>query len=326
MECLCLITPKNIAEKIRKKLLKENLLIKNLKVKRNGKFVYFPIKKAISIEKCRISRENFEEVKRKNYEEILEKKGIKIESISMDIIGDIAVIRLKNEENVKEIANAIMETNKHVKVVCLDRGVKEDFRIRDIEIIAGENRTETIHIEYGLKIKMDISKVYFSPRLSTERMRIAKQVKKNEIVIDMFAGVAPFSLVIAKYSKPKKIYAIDKNPYAIKYAKENVKINKIDNIEIMEGDALEIVQNLPKAHHIIMNLPHKSFKFLPVAIKKGKILHYYEIIDRGKIGERTKEIKEIAKKLGYEIEIKDVRKIGSYSPSKVKVGMDLYVI
>ena len=262
--------------------------------------------------------EDFEEIERKSYEDILLKKGIKIESIAIDIIGDIALIKLKDERYAEDVADAIMEANEHVKVVCLDRGVKEDFRIRNIEIIAGENRTETMHIEYGIKIKLDISKVYFSPRLSAERMRVAKQVKENEIVIDMFAGVAPFSLLIAKYSKPKKIYAIDKNPYAIKYAKENVRINKINNIEVIEGDAKEVLPNLPNANHIIMNLPHKSFEFLPVAIKKGKILHYYEIIDRKKIEERLEEIKK------FGVKIKNLRVVGSYSPSKDKFGMELF--
>lgn len=318
MRCLCVAVPKKIAEEIRKKLIKKNLLIKNLKVKRDIEYVYFPIKEKIEIEGCKILEEDFEEIERKSYEDILLKKGIKIESIAIDIIGDIALIKLKDERYAEDVADAIMEANEHVKVVCLDRGVKEDFRIRNIEIIAGENRTETMHIEYGIKIKLDISKVYFSPRLSAERMRVAKQVKENEIVIDMFAGVAPFSLLIAKYSKPKKIYAIDKNPYAIKYAKENVRINKINNIEVIEGDAKEILPNLPNAHHIIMNLPHKSFEFLPVAIKKGKILHYYEIIDRKKIEERLEEIKK------FGVKIKNLRVVGSYSPSKDKFGMELF--
>ncbi len=318
MRCLCVAVPKKIAEEIRKKLIKKNLLIKNLKVKRDIEYVYFPIKEKIEIEGCKILEEDFEEIERKSYEDILLKKGIKIESIAIDIIGDIALIKLKDERYAEDVADAIMEANEHVKVVCLDRGVKEDFRIRNIEIIAGENRTETMHIEYGIKIKLDISKVYFSPRLSAERMRVAKQVKENEIVIDMFAGVAPFSLLIAKYSKPKKIYAIDKNPYAIKYAKENVRINKINNIEVIEGDAKEVLPNLPNAHHIIMNLPHKSFEFLPVAIKKGKILHYYEIIDRKKIEERLEEIKK------FGVKIKNLRVVGSYSPSKDKFGMELF--
>ncbi|MCD6331539.1 MAG: class I SAM-dependent methyltransferase family protein, partial [Thermoplasmata archaeon] len=251
-------------------------------------------------------------------------KGIDLESISIDFIGDIAIIRLNDKSIAKEVADAIMKTNKHIKTVCIDRGVKEDYRIRDVEIIAGEKRTETMHIEYGLKIKLDVAKVYFSPRLSMERMRVAKQVKENEIVIDMFAGVAPFSLLIAKVAKPKKIYAIDINPVAVKYAIENVKLNKMENIiEVIEGDAKDVLPNLPDADHVIMNLPHKSFNFLPLALEKGRILHYYEIMERGKIEERIEKIKRKAEEK-YNVEVKNVRIVGSYSPSKQKIGMEIY--
>ena len=50
MRCLCVAVPKKIAEEIRKKLIKKNLLIKNLKVKRDIEYVYFPIKEKIEIE------------------------------------------------------------------------------------------------------------------------------------------------------------------------------------------------------------------------------------------------------------------------------------
>lgn len=323
MKILCLAVPRKKAEEIRKKLIEKNLLLQNYKIKRNKNYVYFPIKEKIKVEGCEILEEEFEEIRKKSYEDILREKGIDLESIAIDFIGDIAVIKLKNEDIAKEVANAIIKTNKHVKTVCLDRGVKEDFRIRDLEIILGES-TETTHKEYGIKMKLDIKKVYFSPRLAAERMRVAKQVKENEIVIDMFAGIAPFSLIIAKFAKPKKIYAIDKNPWAIKYARENVRINKMEEIiEVIEGDAKNILPKLPKAHHIIMNLPHKSHEFLPLALEKGKILHYYEIVERNKIKERVEEIKERAKNLDYEIEIKNLRIIGSYSPSKVKIGMEI---
>jgi len=323
---LCLAVPKKKAEEIRQELMEEDLLIKEVKIERDEKYVYFPIKKKVEKENCFIVEKDLEKIERKSYLDILEEKGIKTDAISIDFIGDIAVIRLMNATYVREIAEAIIETNRHVKAIYLDKGVKEDYRIRHLEHIAGEKRTETIHIEYGIKIKLDVAKVYFSPRLAAERMRVAKQIEKGSIVIDMFAGVTPFSLIIAKYAMPKKIYAIDKNPHAIKYAKENIRINKMENtIEVIEGDAKEVVVKLPEAEHIIMNLPHKSFEFLPLAMEKGKVLHYYEIMERSSIEKRVEEIKALGKKEGYSIDIKNVRVVGSYSPSKQRIGMEIYV-
>ncbi|MEM1513446.1 MAG: class I SAM-dependent methyltransferase family protein [Candidatus Thermoplasmatota archaeon] len=324
MKHLCIATPKNKAEEIRKKLIEKNLISKELKVIRDENYVYFPLEKKINFDGCFICEKDFEYIKKESYKDILASKGIKLSSLSIDIVGDIAILR-GNEENIKEVADAILSSNKHVKAVFYDRGVYDECRLRGVEFIAGEKRTETIHNEYGIKIKLDISKVYFSPRLASERMRIAKMVGENEIVIDMFAGVAPFSLLIAKFSKAKKIFAVDKNVDAVRYARENILLNKIKNIEVIEGDARDVLPSLPFAHHIIMNLPHRSFEFLPYALRKGKIIHYYEIIERKKIEERQEEIKEKIRKEGYDAEIKNIRILGNYSPSKYKVGMELFI-
>ena len=323
MEHICIAVPKNRAEEIRRILIEKNLIAKEFRVIRDDEHVYFPIKEKFCIDGCFICKKDFEYIKRESYRDILISKGIKPRSISIDIIGDIAILR--GEENLEEIANAILSSNRQIRSVFCDRGIYDECRLRNIEFIAGEKKTETIHIEYGLKIKLDISKVYFSPRLANERMRVAKMVRENEIVIDMFAGVAPFSLLIAKFSKAKKIFAIDKNAHAIRYARENILLNKIKNIEVIEGDVKNVLPSLPFADHIIMNLPHKSFEFLPLAVEKGRILHYYEIIERKKVEERIEEIKEEIRQEGYDAEIKNIRIIGNYSPSKYKVGMELFI-
>jgi len=322
----CIAVPKEKAEEVRRKLMEMDLMRRGLKVKRDDRNVYFPVKEKVSIEGCLFFMEDFEKVEKKSYMDILREKKIEPDSISIDFVGSIAILRLKDEDIAREIGEAILESNKNVRTVCLDRGVRGDYRLRDIKIIAGEKTTETMHVEYGLRMKMDIAKTYFSPRLATERMRVAKQIEKGSVVIDMFAGVAPFSLVIAKYANPSKIYAIDINPYAVKYAKENVMINGFSNvIEIIEGNAKDVIDNLPYADNIIMNLPHSGFQFLPYAMRNGKIIHYYEIMERGEEEKRIGHIKSIAEKHGYAVEVKNLRRVGSYSPSKQKMGMELYI-
>ncbi len=317
---------KRNAEKVKKELIKNGLLVTSLKVKRDDKFVYFPVTK-----KCKygefIEKMDFEE-KEKSYIEMAKIEGIEIDSISIDFIGDIAIIRLPEHlMNVKEkIANFIMQSNKNAKAIFLDKGIFDEYRLRKLEFVAGENRTETVHKEYGIKIMLDVARVYFSPRLATERMRVAKEIEEDAIIIDMFAGVAPFSLIMAKYAKPEKIYAIDKNPHAIKYAKINVEMNGMNNaIEVIEGDASRVIKKLPHANHIIMNLPHRSFEYLPYAIEKGDIIHYYEIIERGKEEKRKEDIIKLCRNYGYNVKIKNVHVVGSYSPAKRKIGMDLFI-
>jgi len=273
--------------------------------------------------------------KTKSYKEIVkipqnQKKDL---PTSFDVIGDILLIKLKHDiiNYKKEIAQALLKNHKNVKTVCLIHPVTGELRTRKIEIIGGEKKSETIHKEYGLKFLVDIKKAYFSTRLANERKRITNQVKDNETVVDMFTGVAPFPIMIAKYAKPKIIYAFDKNKNAIKYAKENIKIdNVLDKVELFCTDALNIPAYLKerkiKVDRIIMNLPFSSFNFFSKAlqiIKNKGVIHYYEILTDEDLDIRIKKLEEIAKSQGLNLVFNNIRKIKSYSPREFYIGIDI---
>ncbi|MEM2561297.1 MAG: 50S ribosomal protein L11 methyltransferase [Candidatus Bathyarchaeia archaeon] len=160
---------------------------------------------------------------------------------SYDIIGDIAIIKLtKTVEAYKEqVAEVIMKIHKNVKTVLAQTGpVEGEYRLRKLEYVTGEAKTVTIHKEHGCLFSVDLAECYFSPRLSYERLRIAKLVKTGEVIVNMFAGVGCFSIVIAKHSEAKEIYSIDINPIAVKFMRKNVVMNKVDGRVIpIEGDA-----------------------------------------------------------------------------------------
>ena len=252
---------------------------------------------------------------------------------SYDIIGNIALLKL-NEDLYKyktEIAKAIIETVKNIKTVCLIKPVSGELRTREVEIIGGEKNTETIHKEYGLMFKLDVSKVYFSPRLASERKRVAYLVKKNETIIDMFTGVAPFPVMIARYADPQIIYAIDKNKQAIEYAKFNITKNKVlDKVELINKDIKNILKDFVnkdlKADRIVMNLPFFAFLFFEEALKickKSAVIHYYDILNKEEINERVKNLKKIGKKHNFSLTNFELRKIKSYSPREFYIGIDI---
>ena len=252
---------------------------------------------------------------------------------SFDVIGDIILVKLRDNLNKykKQIAQALLKNHKNIKTVCLIHPVSGELRTRKIEIIGGEKRTKTIHKEYGLNFTVDIQKAYFSTRLANERKRITDQVKDNEIVVDMFTGVAPFPIMIAKYAKPKIIYAFDKNKDAIKYAKENIKINNVlDKVEAIYIDALNVPKYLKekniKADRIIMNLPFSVFDFFPKALQiigNKSVIHYYEILTDENLDIRTRKLEGIAKKHGFTLAFNSIRKIKSYSPREFYIGIDI---
>jgi len=258
---------------------------------------------------------------------------------SYDIVGDIALVRIPTKYiNFKSlIAKKIMESNKHVKTVLrIASPISNDFRLREYEWILGERKTETLHKEFGCSFKVDLAKAYFSPRLHYERMRIAKQVKPNETVINMFAGVGCFSIIIAKHSRVAKVYSIDINPYAILYHLENVYLNKLNKkIITILGDSKKIINSLllEKADRVLMPLPGKAYEYFDIAVKALKdhkgIIHYYDFVYAKKHEDATmKSFKKISlkmKELSLNFKLLDKRIVRDVGPHWYQVVLDLNV-
>jgi tRNA (guanine37-N1)-methyltransferase len=203
---------------------------------------------------------------------------------AFDQIGDIVIIKIPDELMPKKklIAEAILANVKTAKAVFAQvSAVRGDFRVRDLELVAGENRTVTEYKEHGCRFKVDVAKTYFSPRLSTERQRIAEMVGDSETIVNMFAGVGTYSVVIAKTNKTCKIYSIDSNAAASDLDKINAKLNKVqDRITTICGDASEVIKEklAGQADRVIMPLPERAKEFVDSAVhalKEKGIVHYF---------------------------------------------------
>ena len=251
--------PKKHAESTRKYLLEHDILRRDLKIDSNKEYVYFPLETKLEnriIKKYQLIEKEFskKKIQTPSYKELLSLPNhVKRElPSSFDIIGDILLIKLPPNviQYKKQIGNALLQTQKNINIVCHVHPVRGELRTREIDIIAGEDRTTTIHTEYGLRFNVDIQNTYFSPRLANERKRVASLVQPGETIVDMFTGVAPFSIMIAKYADPKHIYAVDKNKNAIRYAQNNInKNNVLDKIELIHDDAEKIPYARPTAGH-----------------------------------------------------------------------------
>jgi tRNA (guanine37-N1)-methyltransferase len=255
--------------------------------------------------------------------------------LSYDVVGDIAVMNafppgMKRFE--KAVAQAIMKTNKPVKTVVKKTGpTAGEKRIRPVKHVLGERRTETTYIENGCRFRLDINKVYFSPRLGHERLRVTNQVKE-ETLLDMFAGVGVFSIPAAK--RAKKVIAVDLNKAACRYLEENARINRVsDKIEIYCGDVRKIAKKKrwPRfADRIIMNLPMYSGKFLDLAFRlarKGAVVHFYHFLPEKELFDGAIElIQGAAKKAKRRIKILEKRKCGQLSPRVWRVVVDFKIM
>jgi tRNA (guanine37-N1)-methyltransferase len=254
---------------------------------------------------------------------------------SFDVIGHIAIIEIPpNLKDKKElVAQVIMSLNKHIKTVLEKVSERKGmFRVREYNFLAGEKNFETIHKEYGCIFKLDPTKVYFSPRELTERQRIASMVKEGETVMVMFAGIAPYAIQIAKKQpKVKEVIAIELNPDAVKYARENVILNKVeDKVKVIEGDVKEkCVEFYGKCDRVIMPLPLGGEEFLDVAVnclKEKGFIHFYNWGKEPNIFENAEKIvKEKMEKINVKYEIVGKKKVLPYAPRKWKVCLDVYV-
>jgi len=205
---------------------------------------------------------------------------------AVDFVGDIAIVEIPPElGNYKRIiGEAMLSIHKRVStVLAKSSAVGGVYRVRKFEVIAGADKTKTVHKEHGCVFHVNLAKAYFSPRLSYEHSRIAAQAKQGETVIDMFAGVGPFSILIAKKCVNVKIYAIDVNPDAVHYLKRNIRANNVEaKVTSILGDVRQVIKGKLKgvANRVIMNLPEKAIEYVDLACealqKEGGIIHYYE--------------------------------------------------
>lgn len=336
MKSHCIAIPSQKGEEARKALLEKGLLRKDLAIARDDKFIYIPItegeeKKVIDYE---VIERDFRVLNKRsrNYKDLVEVPDEIQASLpsSFDMVGKVAIVKLTDDllSFKKEIGEAILKMNKSIETVAIDAGVEGEERIRQLEVVAGKMKTETIHKEYGIELEIDLSKVYFSPRLATEHWRIAQMVKEDEIIIDMFCGVGPFSILIARHRNPKKVYALDVNDVAIHYLKRNIERNKLSNISPLHGNSKVLISNLESADRIIMNLPFGSYEFLAVAlsnVKNNGKIHYYEVLNNDEKDARFEEIVKAAIDLGIRITKSGERAVHTYSRDSRLYCFDLKV-
>ena len=302
MEAPCLRVPRILGEKAIIHLRDLGLLSLELKIQQVEDYLYIPlIRKPLpadieelekSLSAFEISTHKFPERAKRHHTlpDVLEDKLpphlLATVPRAIDFVGEIAVIEIppELERHKGMIGEAIMQIHKQVHTVLAKSGAVEGvYRLRAFEIIAGVRETETIHKEYGCVYHVDLAKAYFSPRLSHEHDRVASKVKEGETIIDMFAGVGPFSVLIAKRHENVRVYAIDVNPDAIDLLKRNLNENRVEQkVTPILGDADQIIEERLSgvADRVIMNLPERAIEYVDSACealkREGGTAHYYD--------------------------------------------------
>ena len=251
---------------------------------------------------------------------------------ALDIVGDIAVVRLPDAllARAGEVGRAIMGLHPRVRVVAVDGGVSGPHRVRSLEPVAGEGPLATVHRENGIRLHVDLAAAYFSPRLATEHRRVADLVRPGERVLDMFAGVGPFAVLIAKDGRAAEVHAVDLNPRAAELMRANAKANRVEaRMHVHEGDARAVVPPMGRFDRIIMNHPHHAVEFMDVALgvaKDGAVVHLHAIGRPAEVDAVEREALSLAMAAGWPSTRTALRRqVGSFGPGVWHHCLDIVV-
>lgn len=346
---------KRYGEDMRTTLLRDGLLDTTLKISPSDSHLYFPLKEENELTPeitssfdhqwdWSVVDHTFIQVVKETSDLMDHVKDLPVDlrhflPSSFDVIGDICIVKLNDVLTgfEKYIGNAILLSHQSLRGVFRETTVSGKFRIRSVEHIAGDKNTTTMHTEYGLRFKIDVAKAYFSPRLAGERHRIAELISttlnnkgRKERVLDMFAGVGPFSLHIARSCPTIPITAVDLNPDAILMLRENIRLNKITNIDPIIADARNLTPSQGNSQfytQIIMNLPHNSLDFMETAarlITQGDI-HLYTINAHGDLESIHDTIRKVLALEGRSVERIVSKDLKGYSPSEAVYVHDIEI-
>ncbi len=314
-----IVVPAKEAEATRRRLQAEGILRDDLKVARHGDNVAFPVTQS--------DREaEFEPRQRRprDYTEFLPETMREAAPRAHDVLGDIVIVKIPTElwHEREQVGDALRRFH-GARAVFHDHGVKGEFRTRDLELLAGDGETETTIAENGVRLVVDPAAAYFSPRLGEERRRMTELCRGH--VIDLFGGVAPLGVQLAKSGC--EVVSVDLNPAACALARRNAMANGVE-VEVHCGDAREVAAALAPADHVAMNLPHGAKHFIAAgagATAPGGMLHHHEIMDRSDLDERCRQVVEEIASLGRTARVVNTRVIRDYSTTEAHFVMDVEI-
>ncbi len=308
--------PKEDAEKVRKKLVRENLLDSSWKIEVIGDYVIFPLKKKIDgAEDMDLNARNgkirpYLKIKRK-----LEEKGIDLDIPSKwERIGEVLLLpHFDLPKRYYEIVGEIYAEILGVKTVVMYLGIGGELREQRIIKIWGDG-TKTVHVENGIKYAIDVSKLMFSSGNIEERIRMARMDFQGKVVVDMFSGIGYFTLPAARSAG--RVYACEKNPVSFYYLLKNISLNSLSNVIPLFGDNRGVCPRRV-ADYVIMGYFNTEI-FLDYAFEilkeSGGLIFYHDLVREGRKEEMEEKIKEKARAHGFSGRVEKRRVIKSYAP------------
>ena len=257
---------------------------------------------------------------------------------SWGVVGSVVLVEMGDAPRPTEVGEALLALHGEADTVLGRGGIDGAHREPDVEVVAGEGDTETVHTEHGTEYGLDLAEVMFSPGNKAERARMGEVVTENERVLDMFAGIGYFTLPMARAGA--SVTAVERNPTAFRYLVENARRNGVDDrVEAYRADCRDVldagldafggpatVDRVVMGHYDATELSDGGQTYLDPALSAlspGGVVHVHEATPEQLVFERPIErIEAAAADAGREVEILDTRRVKGYSEGVAHVVVD----
>ncbi len=246
---------------------------------------------------------------------------------SFDAIGAVAIM----EHGTKQSAKSFLSRHPFFISVYRKTGIHHGkYRVQKLTLLAGKRTVITEHKESGLRMRVNVAKTYFSPRLSSERLRIARLVKPGEKILVLFGGVAPYALVLAKHTFASHITSVELNPVAHKQAQENLTLNKLNHkITVIKADAKSwCLRTKERFDRVIMPLPLTGATFIPAALRVCKskaTVHFYTFAHDTAFTSAADPLVPACVRAKKQCTVQRIVRVGQSSPHVYRVSVDALI-
>ena len=174
--------------------------------------------------------------------------------------------------------------------------------------------TKSILNQYGIKLNKNLGQNYLIDKNKRDQIINFGNLNDDDVVLEIGTGIGTLTIELAK--KAGKVIAIEQDSNIAKILSERLKKEKIDNVELIIDDALNV--DFPKFNKIISNLPYQisspiTFKFLNYDFDLAILMYQKEFARRmnGSVG--TKDYSRLSAMLYFKCDVETLTDVSSES-------------
>ncbi len=207
--------------------------------------------------------------------------------------------------------------------------IEGEFRHPQVEVIAGSD-TETEVLEHGIRYRFDAARIMFATGNRAERQRAGRLTQPGESVVDLFAGIGYFALPAALRGSARTVLAVEKNPVAYAYLRQNAERNGVsERVCARWGDNRELDLPRGEADRVFLGYLPSAVGWIPRALELGRPegvwLHVHTLGDvRGGVEQAVSDVRAAIEATGASLlTAPEGRTVKPYGPGRNHVVVDV---